>query len=59
MQYIAYTVTAVLLYIFSDWILNKIEISQGKRFEHRSLIFFAIIMVLAIGSFEIIDRVMS
>ena len=56
MQYVAYTITAILLYLFSDWILNRIEISRGKRFEHRSVIFFAIILVLAVGSFEIIDR---
>jgi len=55
MQYVAYTITAVVLYLFSDWVLNRIEASRGKRFENRSIIFFAIIMVLAVGSFEIID----
>jgi len=59
MQYVAYTITAILLYLFSDWILNRIEISRGKRFEYRSIIFFTIIMVLALGSFEIIDRLVS
>jgi len=56
MQYVAYTITAVVLYLFSDWILNRIEISRGKRFKYRSVIFFSIIMALAVGSFEIIDR---
>ncbi len=56
MQYVAYTITAIVLYLFSDWILNRIEVSRGKRFEYRSIIFFAIIVVLAVGSFEIIDR---
>ena len=59
MAYIYYTITAVLLYLLSDWILNKIETYYGKRFEYRSVIFFVIIMVLAVGSFEIIDRVVG
>ena len=59
MAYIYYTITAVLLYLLSDWILNKIETYYGKRFEYRSVIFFVIIMVLAVGSFEMIDRVVG
>ena len=59
MAYLYYTVTAVLLYLLSDWILNKIEQRAGKRLEYRSVIFFAIIMVLAVSSFEMIDRVVG
>ena len=57
MAYLYFTIAAILLYLFSDWILNKIEESRGKRFEYRSVIFFVIIMVLAVGSFELIDRI--
>ena len=59
MAYIYYTVTAVLLYLISDWILNKIEQRVGKRLEYRSLLFFVIIAVLAVGSFEMIDRLVG
>ena len=59
MAYLYYTVTAVLLYLISDWILNKIEQSVGKRLEYRSLVFFVIIMVLAVGSFGLIDRIVG
>jgi hypothetical protein len=59
MAYVYYTVTAVLLYLFSDWILNLIEKRVGKRLEYRSAIFFVIIAVLAVGSFEMIDRVIG
>ena len=55
MVFVYYTIAGITLYLVSDWILNRIEISRGKRFEHRSVIFFAIILVLAVGSFEIID----
>lgn len=59
MAYLYYTVTAVLLYLISDWILNKIEQRAGKRLEYRSVIFFLIILVLAVGSFEVIDRIVG
>ena len=57
MAYLYYTVTAVLLYLVSDWILNLIEKRIGKRLKYRSVIFFVIIMVLATSSFELIDRI--
>jgi len=53
---VAYTVVGLALYFVSDWILNQIEIRRGNRFENRSLVFFAIIMVLALISFELIKR---
>lgn len=59
MAYLYFTVTAVLLYLFSDWLLNKIEERVGKRLEYRSVIFFAIITVLALGSFSFIDTLMT
>ncbi|GMR01644.1 MAG: hypothetical protein BMS9Abin19_1054 [Gammaproteobacteria bacterium] len=59
MAYLYYTVTAVLLYLISDWILNRIEQSIGKRLEYRSVVFFVIIMVLAVASFEMIDRLVG
>jgi NADH:ubiquinone oxidoreductase subunit 6 (subunit J) len=56
MEMIYYTVAAVLLYLVSDWILNRIEIRRGERLENRSLIFFAIILVLAVVFFNLIQQ---
>jgi len=54
MQAVYYTLVAIALYLFSDWILVRIEVRAGKRLEHRSLIFFAILMALALTSFWLI-----
>ena len=54
MEIIYYTLAALGLYFVSDWILNQIEIRRGERFEHRSLIFFGIILVLALTTFHLI-----
>lgn len=56
MEFVYYTIAGIALYLGSDWILNRIEISRGKRFEHRSVVFFVIILVLAVVTFRIIEH---
>jgi hypothetical protein len=56
MEMLYYTVAAIFLYAVSDWILNRIEISRGKRFENRTLVFFAIILVLSVILFNLIQQ---
>ena len=59
MAFIYYTIAGIVLYLGSDWLLNRFEMSRGKRFEHRSAIFFVIILVLAVGSFQMIEYLMT
>ena len=59
MEIIYFTLTAILLYLGSDWILRRIETAAGKRFEKRSLIFFAILMTMAVTSFALIRTLTS
>jgi len=60
MQYVYYTLAAIILYFLSDWILVKIEQQRGKQFEQqRSLVFLIIIMVLAVGSFKAIEMLVN
>jgi len=56
MEMLYYTVAAIFLYMVSDWILNQIEIRRGKRFDNRSLIFFAIILVLSVALFNLVQQ---
>ena len=48
MEILYYTATAVVLYFVADWLLDRVEIAFGRRFEYRSLIFFFIIVALAL-----------
>ncbi len=59
MAYLYFTVVAIALYFFADWLLNMIERRVGKRLQYRSVVFFAIITVLAMGSFSFIDTLMT
>ena len=58
MEIVYFTLVAIGLYFAADWLLDRIESARGRRFEYRSVIFFSIILVLAVVSFEIIGRLM-
>lgn len=56
MQILLFTLVAMFLYFFSDWLLVQIEVRRGQPFANRSLIFFLIIMMLSLLSFELLQR---
>lgn len=55
MEIVYFTVVAIGLYFLADWILDRIEHARGARFENRSLVYFAIILPLAMLSFWLIN----
>lgn len=58
-EIVAFTGVAVLLYLASDRILEAIEVRRGERLAHRSVVFFAILVTLALISFSILERVLG
>ncbi len=59
MEFIYYTIAAIVLYGVSDYILNTIEIKLGRRLANRSLIFLVIIMVLSVVSFSVLQSILK
>ena len=59
MSMVYFTLVAIILYLAADWILERVEIAAGKRLEHRSLIFFVILLTLALSSFAMIQSYMG
>lgn len=59
MGFIYYTLAGLVLYFVSDWILRKVEELRGEPFEQRTLIFFVIILTLALTSFKGIELLMT
>lgn len=49
-----FTLAAIVLYVGADWILNRIEAAVGRRLEYRSIIFFVILLIMALSSFALI-----
>lgn len=58
-QVLIFTVVAIGLYFSTDWIIRLIEQKRGEPLANRSMIFFVIILVLSVTSFEIIQRVLQ
>lgn len=55
-ELIYFTVIAIGLYFFAGWLLDRIEVARGARFENRDLVYFAIILPLAVVTFWFIER---
>ncbi|GIX28336.1 hypothetical protein [Pelomicrobium sp. G1] len=55
MEIVYFTVVAIGLYFLADWILDRLERARGARFENRSLVYFAIILPLAVFTFWLIN----
>lgn len=59
MEVLYFTLVAVALYAASDWILQRLERARGERLAHRSLIFFALLLGMALPSFALIRHLAS
>lgn len=54
MEIVYFTLVAALLYLISNWLVERLEVAAGRRFEYRSLLFFVILLTLAMVSFYLI-----
>lgn len=59
MEAVYFTAAAVILYLVSNWILERIEVGIGRRLDNRTLIFFILLLSLALASFAVIRRLTS
>lgn len=57
MEALYFVIVAIALYFVSDRVLTLIEDRRGRRFEERSLIFFFILLGLALLTFTLIGRI--
>lgn len=59
MEIVYFTVIAIGLYFVADGILDRVETARGARFEHRAVVFFAIILVLSMATFQVLGVLMK
>ena len=55
MEIVYFTIVAIGLYALADAVLNWLEHLRGARFENRQLVFFAIILPLALATFWLLQ----
>lgn len=58
MDLVYFTLVAIGLYFGADWLLERLERARGRRFENRQVVFFLIILPLALASFWLL-RILS
>lgn len=56
MDSVLFVLVAVVLYFASDAILQAVEQRMGRRLEHRTLVFFALLLSLSLLSFAAIRQ---
>lgn len=59
MEIVYFTLVGAGLYFVAHYALDRIERFRGERFKHRDLIFFVIILVLALVTFQIMRRLLA
>ncbi|NIR30286.1 MAG: hypothetical protein GWN84_13435 [Gammaproteobacteria bacterium] len=59
LEILLFTAAAVFLYWLADRILVRIELARGEPLPYRQLVYFLIILGLALALFEVIERVLT
>ena len=56
---IYFTLAGIVLYLVADWLLERIEVHRGGRLEHRTLVFFGILLALALATFPLLQSLLE
>ncbi len=56
MEAVYFLVVAIALYFVADWLLRGIEAYLGRTLENRTVVFFFLLMGLALTSFALIRQ---
>lgn len=55
MDLLYFTAIGAGLYFFSDWALDRIERARGTRFKYRDMIYFCIMLAVALLTFSLVN----
>ena len=53
-EILLFTLNAIVIYFLADWIVRMIEARRGEVLKYRQVVFFAIILVLALVTFRLL-----
>lgn len=56
MDLVYFVITAAVLYLAADRLLDALERRAGRRFAQRSLVFFALLLAMALVAFALIRQ---
>ena len=59
MEILVFTLNAIVVYFLADWIVRMIETRRGEALKRRQVVFFAVILVLALISFRLLRTLLG
>lgn len=59
MEILYFTLVAAVLYLAADWIVRGIEMMRGSVLPYRSIVFFGILLTLALSTFALMRRILG
>jgi surface polysaccharide O-acyltransferase-like enzyme len=57
MEILVFTLNAIFVYLFSDWIIRTIEEKRGAALKHRQVVFFIVFLILVLVSFQLLQSI--
>jgi len=59
LEILVFTLNAIIVYFLADWILRQIEARRGAVLKYRQVVFFVIILTLALASFQFLKAILA
>ena len=59
MEILVFTLNAIFVYLFSDWIIRTIEKKRGEVLKYRQVVFFAVFLILVLVSFQLLRSIFA
>jgi len=59
MEIVLFTLNAIIIYLLADWIIRAIETRKGEALKNRQIVFFAVFLVLALISFNLLPMLLT
>ncbi len=56
-ELLIFTLNAIFVYLFSDWIIRTIEEKRGAVLKQRQIVFFVVFLILVLVSFQILRSI--
>ncbi len=56
-EILIFTLNAIFVYLFSDWIIRTLEEKRGEALKHRQIIFLAVFLALVLVSFQLLRSI--
>ena len=58
-EILIFTLNAIFIYFVADWIVRTIEVRRGKVLKQRQIVFFVVILLLALVTFRLLKMLLA